>query len=134
MERTGKEVLSKVGEGGGFGFESGDGFDEASDGEGIANTARAADEAEDAAFTSELDRDAHESGDAGAVNLRNAVEDDHDFFGAGLDDGFKGVMELLGGLADGQPALNFQYGRTGRLADVDFHGQAVSHGRISLYP
>src|SRR5690242_11388013 len=94
----------EVGKGGGFGFEGGDSFDQSSDGEGIANAAGAADEAEDAAFTGELDGNANEGGNAGTVNLRNAVEDDDDFFGASLDDRLKSVMELLGGLADGQPA------------------------------
>src|SRR6267143_1225719 len=72
-------VCLEVGEGGGFGFEGGDGFDEAGDGEGVADAAGAADEAEDATFASELDGDAHQRGDAGAVNLRDAVQDDDHF-------------------------------------------------------
>ena len=81
--------LCEVGEGGGFGFEGGDGFDEAGDGEGVADAARAADEAQDAAFTGELDGDAHERGDAGAVDLDDAVEDDDDFFARRLNDGLQ---------------------------------------------
>ena len=60
----------EVGEGGGFGVEGGDGFDEARDGEGVAHAARAADEAKRAVGVFELDGDAHERGDAGAINLR----------------------------------------------------------------
>src|SRR6266403_2052633 len=41
---------SEVGEGCGFGFEGGDGFDEAGDGEGVAHAAGTADQAEHAAF------------------------------------------------------------------------------------
>jgi hypothetical protein len=44
--------LGEIGEGGGFGFEGGDGFYEAGDGEGVADAAGAADEAKDAAFAS----------------------------------------------------------------------------------
>src|SRR6267154_2715882 len=121
--RGGTQTLnqSKIREGGGFGFECGDGFDEASDGEGVADAAGAADEAEDAAFAGELDGDANESGDAGAVNLRNAVEDDDHFPGAAFDDGFKGIMELLGWFAYGEAPVNFQYRRSSGLADVDLH-------------
>ena len=79
--------LSEVLEGGGFGFEGGDGFDEAGDGEGVADAALAADQAQDAAFTGQLDGDAHQGGDAGAVNLRDAVQDDDHFFRAGLNHG-----------------------------------------------
>src|SRR2546429_7722279 len=49
----------KVGEGGGFGVEGRDGFDEARDGEGVADAAGSADQAEHAAFTRKLDGDAH---------------------------------------------------------------------------
>ena len=86
---------------------------------------------ERAAFAGELDGDAHEGGDARAVDLGDAVEDDDDVFGAGLDDGFQGVVELLGGLADGEAAVNFEHGDAGDMADVDFHGDAVSHGSRS---
>lgn len=78
--------LREIGEGGGFGFEGGDGFDEAGDGEGVADAALAADEAQDAAFAGELDGDAYQGGDARAVNLWDAVQDDHHSPGAGLHD------------------------------------------------
>jgi len=41
--------LREIREGGGFGFEGGDGFDEAGDGESVADTTGAADQAQDAA-------------------------------------------------------------------------------------
>jgi len=81
--------------GGGFGFEGGDGFDKAGNGEGVADAALAADEAQNAAFASELNGDAHEGGNAGAVDLGNAVEDDDDFLGAAFDDGFESVVKLI---------------------------------------
>jgi hypothetical protein len=43
-------------------------------------------------------------------------------------------VELLGGLADGEAAVNFEHGDAGDLADVDFHGEAVSHGSWSNEP
>src|SRR6266581_3122469 len=44
------------------------------------------------------------------------------------------LMELLGRLADGEPAANFEYRDSSGFADVDFHGQPVSHGRAPIYP
>jgi hypothetical protein len=41
-------------------------------------------------------------------------------------------VKLLGRLADGEAALNFEYGYTAGIADVDFHGQPVSHGGTSI--
>jgi hypothetical protein len=125
-----REVLQR----GGFGFEGGDGFDEAGDGEGIADAARTTDEAENAAFAGELDGNAHQSGDAGAVNLGDAVKNDDDFPGAGFDDGFESIVKLLGGFADGEAAVDFEHRHGAGFADVDFHGQTVSHGRTSIYP
>jgi hypothetical protein len=120
-------------EGGGFGFEGGDGFDEASYGEGVANTALAADETENAAFASKLDGDTNESGDAGAVDLGDAVQDDNDFLGASLNDGLEGVVELVGGLADGKAAVDIEDGDSAGLADVDLHGDAVGHGSGAIH-
>src|SRR5882762_7669858 len=102
----------EVCEGGGFGFERGDGFDEAGDGEGVADAARAADQAQHAAFPGELNRDSHQRGDAGAVDLGNAIQDDDDFLRALLDDGLKSRVELIAGLSDGEAAMDFENGRT----------------------
>jgi len=123
----------KVGEGGGFGFEGGNGFDEAGDGEGVADAAGAANETEDTTFACELNGDAHERGNAGAVNLDDAVEDDDDFFGAGLNYGLQGVVELVGRFADSEPAVNVEDGHSAGLADVDLHGDTVSHGSGSIH-
>jgi hypothetical protein len=125
---------SEIAESGGFGFEGGDGFDEAGDGEGVADATLAADQAEHAAFAGELDGDAHERGDAGAVDLRDAVEEDDNFLSASFDHRFESVVELLGGLADGESASNVEYRHPAGLADVDFHGRPVSHGSASIYP
>src|SRR5437879_5116966 len=123
---------SEVGESGGFGFEGGNGFDEAGDGEGVADAAGAADQEEHAAFAGELDGDAPERGDAGAVDLRDTVQEDDNFLRATFDHGFQSVVELLGGLADGEPAANFQYRYSGGFADVDFHGRPVFHDSGSI--
>lgn len=61
-EREAGEIL-RLGEGlqgFGFGIVSGDGFDKARDGEGIADAAGFADEAQDAAFAAERDGHAHQ--------------------------------------------------------------------------
>src|ERR1700757_198755 len=126
-ERTSKELeriecLREVGEGGGFGVEGGDGFDEARDGEGVANAAGSADQAEHAAFARELDGDAHERGEAGAINLRRAVEPDDDFAHALLHNGLQGAVKLLAGFADSEPAMHFENGRGAGFANLNLHG------------
>src|SRR5260370_1652549 len=126
-------MSSEVLQSGGFGFEGGDGFDEAGNRKGIADAAVGADEAEDATFAGELDGDAHKRGDAGAVNLRNAIEDDDNFLCAALNHGLEGVVELIGRLANGQPAVNFEHGNSCGFANVDLHGQSVSHGCGSIH-
>jgi len=103
-----KTELGEVLEGGGFGFEGGDGFDEAGNGEGVTDAALAADQAQDTAFARQLDGDAHQGGNAGAVDLRDAVEDDDDFLRAAFNDGLQSVVELIGGLADGEAAVNLE--------------------------
>src|SRR6266581_9144813 len=118
LKRPGRKQL-KVVECGRFGLESRDGFDEAGDGEGVADAAGAADQTEHTAFAGELDGDAHERGDAGAVDLRDTVQEDDNFLRATFDHGFESVVELLGGLADGEPAANFQYRYSAGFADVD---------------
>ena len=120
-------MLCEVREGGGFGFEGGDGFDEAGDGEGVADAAGAADQAQHAAFTGELNRDAHQRRDAGAVNLGNTIQDDDDFLRALLDDGLKSRVELVAGLPDGEAAMDFENGHSGGLADVNFHRGTFGH-------
>src|ERR1700732_2528277 len=125
---------SEVGESREFGFEGGDGFDEAGDGEGVADATLSADQAEYTAFAGELDGDAHERGDAGAVDLRDTVQEDDNFLRAPFDHGFESVVELFGGLADGEAAANVEYRHPAGLADVDFHGRPVSHGSGSIYP
>src|SRR5260370_81390 len=114
-------------EGGGLGLESGDGFDEVGDGEGGAAAARAADQAEHTAFAGELDGDAHQRGNAGAVNLRNPVQDDDNSLRASLNNGLESIVELLGWLADGEPAVNVENRYSAGFADVDFHGEAIRH-------
>jgi hypothetical protein len=116
-----------MGDGGGFGVAGGNGLDEASDGEGIPDTAGAADEVSGSAFASELDGDADEGGDAGAVNLRDAVEVDDDLATAALDDSLERLVELLGGLADGQAAADLEEVDAVFFANGDFHRQMFSH-------
>ncbi len=125
--------LREVGEGGGFGFEGGDGFDEAGDGKGVANAALSADEPEHATFAGELDGNAHEGGNAGAVDLGNAVEDNNHFAGARFDDGLESIVELVGRFANGQATVNFEHGNSGGFPNVDLHGQSVSHGYGSIH-
>jgi len=81
-----------------------------------------------------FDRNAHQRGDAGAIDLWDAVQDDDNFLCAAFDDRFESVVKLLGGLADGKPTVDFEHRHPSGCADVDFHGQTVSHGGTSTYP
>jgi len=120
-------VGEEVGEGGGFGVEGGDGFDEAGDGKGVAHAAGAADEAERAVGVFELDGDAHEGGNAGAVNLRDAVEVDDDVTSAGLEEFFEGLVEMLAGFADGQAAADIEDRNGPGFAHPNFHWRMINH-------
>jgi hypothetical protein len=118
----------EISEGGGFGFERGDGFDEACDGKGVADAAGAADQTEHAAFAGELNGDANKGGNAGAVNLRDAVEKHDDFARASLNHRIERVVELFARLADGEAAVNLEDGHPGGLANVDLHWWSFRHG------
>src|ERR1700676_640225 len=126
------EPLSEVGEGGGVGFEGRNGFDQAGDGESVADPAVAAYEMQRAAFAGELDGDANQRGDAGAVDLGHAVEVDDDLAAAALNHGLQRFVELLAGFSDGQTAADFQQMNAVRLADGNLHGDMVGHSMISF--
>ncbi len=121
----------EIGKRGDVGVEGGDGFDEAGDGEGVTDAAGAADEVQRAFFAGQPDGDAHERGDAGAIDLRDAVEIDDDLACAASDDRLQGVGELLARLADREAAVDFEHIDAVGLADVDFHWGTVGH-RIGL--
>ena len=122
-----KSQLGKVGEGGGFGVEGRDGFDQARDGEGVADASWTANQAQVTAFPRELDGDANQRREAGAVDLRSPVEDDDDVARTPLYGGLQGAVKLFGGLADGEPAVNLENGNCTGFANVDFHGQPFRH-------
>lgn len=121
---------NKIGGGGGFGVEGGDGFDEAGDGKGVADAAGAADKAELAPNAIESGGDTNERRDAGTVNLRDAIEIDDDFARAGFENGLQRGSELLGGFSDGQAAVEFEEIDARFLADVDFDGSKVRHWQM----
>jgi hypothetical protein len=101
-------ILGEIGQGRGFRFECGDGFDQAGDGQGVAHAAGAADQAKDAAFASQLDGDAYQRGDTGAVDLGHAVEDDHNFAGALVDYGLQRLVKLFAGFANGEATADVE--------------------------
>lgn len=112
------------------GVEGGDGFDEAGDGEGVANAARLADHVQNAISTRERNRGANQSGNAGAVDLRHAVEIDDDLAGALFQSRSQRSRELVAGFADGEPADNFKDADAGFFARVDFDGSVLGHWTI----
>src|SRR5271170_6806186 len=112
----------EFGEGLGFGFEGRDGVYQARDGERIADAAGAADEMQGAFFAGHADGDADERGDAGAIDLRDVIQDDHNFVNAAANDGVESFMKLLGGFADGQTAADVDNRNLTLVAHGDFHG------------
>ncbi len=125
--------LSEGFEGFDFGIERGDGFDQARNSECVANAAGFADEMKLAAFAAERDRDAHERRDAGAVNLRNAIEHHHHFTRAVLQDGLQRHGELFAGVADSNTAVHIKNLNAGVFAYVDFDGSVESHGQAGRH-
>jgi hypothetical protein len=115
-------------QGGSVGIEGGDGFDEAGDGEGVADAAVAADEMQRAVFPGQPNGDAHERRNARAVDLRDAIETDDDLACTAPDDRLQGIGELLAGLPDGQAAVDFEHVDSAGFADVNLHWGTLSHG------
>jgi hypothetical protein len=108
-------------------FEGGDGFDESSDGESVADTAWFTNEVENPTFAGQGDGDAHQGRDAGAVNLRDAIEV-HDNFASGfVHDGHQRVGELVAGFADGQTAVDIEDVDPVFVANVNFDGRMLGH-------
>jgi len=121
--------LSEIGEGGGFGAEGRNGFDEAGDAEGVADTARTADETQLAAGAVEAGRNTDERGNAGAVNLRDAIEIDDDFARSVFENGLKSSVELIGGFADGEASMEIEEMDARFFTDVNFDRSIMGHIR-----
>src|SRR5205085_8472919 len=113
----------------GFGVEGGDGFDQARDGEGVADAAGSANQAQDAAVARELNGNTHEGREAGAVNLRRAIQRYDDFARALLHDRLQRAVELFAGFANGEASMHFENGDLAGFANLNLHGQAFNHER-----
>jgi hypothetical protein len=124
---TSQLYLGEVGKRGGFGIESRNGLDKPRNGERIAHAAGAADEAQRTAFASQLDGNAHQCGNAGAIDLRNTVEIDDDLVGAGLRNSLKSIVQLLAGLPYRQTTAHFENRDCPGLSNSDFHGRMLGH-------
>ena len=111
----------------GEGVEGGDGFDEAGDGEGVEDAAGQADQMKSATIAAERDRHADESGDAGAINLRDALEIDDDLADASFQDGIESGGELVTGVADGKAAVHVKNDDVVFAVHVDFDGSMLGH-------
>ena len=109
------------------GFERGDGFDEAGDGEGVADASRFAHEVESSTFAGQGNGDADQGRDAGTVNLRDAVEVNDNFAAGFVHDGHQRVRELVAGFADGQTAMDVEDVDAVFMANVDFDGGMLGH-------
>lgn len=112
----------------GFVVEGGDGFDEARDGEGVADAASATDKMKRAALLGERDGELDEDGDAGAVNLRDVVEVDDEFSRALLHELLNEIVEMLAGLADGEAAIDLDEMNARGFPSGDFKRGMQSHG------
>src|SRR5216684_7003026 len=82
---------------------------------------------EDAAFAPEGDGHTNECGDAGAVNLRYAVEIDDDFARSLLENGSECGSELVARIANGQATVEGKDADAVLFADVNFNGSVLGH-------
>ncbi len=130
-EKNPCDLLREAGRSSGIGLVRRDGFDQASNGEGVADASGAANEMNGAAFARELNRNTDQRGNAGAVDLRNAVEVDDYFAAAALHDGLQRFVKLLGGFADGEPSVDFQQINSVLLPNGNLHGYVLGHLTIS---
>jgi hypothetical protein len=116
-----------------FIVEGGDGFDEASDGEGVADAAGATDEVEAAAFARERNGEFDEGGDAGAVDLRNVVEIDNHFAGTLVEEILSEFAEVFAGLTDGETAVDVKVMNAAGFASRDFQWWMKHHQQYPQY-
>ena len=123
----------KAARGGGFVVEGGDGFEEAGDGEGFADAAFAADQAEGAGFAAEEGHVADEGGQARAVDLFDGAEVDDDFQGAAGFEFFEGGVEFIAGGADDEAAGDADDVDAIFFLDGNVHGVALPP-RGSIFP
>jgi hypothetical protein len=78
-------------------------------------------------FAGQTDGYADQGGDSGAVDLRDVIENYDHFADAATDDGVQGLVQLFGGFADGEAAVDVNNGDVALVADVDFHGSVLGH-------
>ena len=109
------------------GFKGGDGLDEASNGEGIANAARVADQVQGSALPCQGYGQLHQHGNPGAVDLRNIIEVDNDLAGARLRQFLDKGAQMLAGIADGEPAMDDNKLDPVRFAHGHFQGWMQGH-------
>src|SRR5262245_33663453 len=83
---------------------------------------------ERAAHAGERDGDANERRDAGAVDLRDAVEVNDDLAAGLVEDGLKRRGQLVARFANGEPAVHVKNVDTVLVAHVDFDGSVLGHG------
>ena len=110
-----------------FVVEGGDGFNEASDGEGVADAALATDEVQPSALAGKGDGKLHESGNAGAIDLRNVVEIDDELSRATLYQILGELTQMFAGLADGEAAVYLKVVDAACLARRDFQWWMERH-------
>ncbi len=87
---------------------------------------------QDAAFANQRNGHTNERGDAGAVNLRDAVEINDHFASAVFQNGVESGGELVTGIADGQASVDVENADAGFFANVDFDGGVLGHGLIRV--
>jgi len=117
----------EAGGGGAFVFEGGDSFDEARDGEGVADASWATDEVKAAAFARERNGKLDKGRDARAVDLRDIVEVDNHFARTLIEEILSELAEVLAGLADGEAAVDVKVVNAAGFARRDFQWWMKRH-------
>jgi len=111
----------------GFVLEGGDRFDQARDGEGIADTALAADEVQSAALAGERNGKLHKSGNSGAIDLGNVMQVDDQLSRATLHQILSELRQMFAGLADREASVDLKVVDASRLARRDFQWWMKRH-------
>lgn len=117
----------EAGGGGAFGFESGDGFDQARDREGVADAAGATNEMKAAAFARQRNGKFNEGGDARAVDLRDIVEIDNHLARTLIEEILGELAQVFAGLTDGKTAVDVKVVNAAGFARRDFQWWMKRH-------
>src|ERR1700737_4462197 len=124
-------TLGETGESGGFGVKSRNGFDQAGNGEGVADAALSANQVKRATLPGERDGNTHQRRNPGTINLWNSVQVDDDVARAFLHHGHRLIIQVIARIANGKPAVNRDKIDAVGFTDGNFEWWMQCHRNVS---